>query len=143
MHIRIRAKKYFLAMKKRVIGPWILISTLVFHMGLVRWQMVLSCGSGSSDRGPGGVLSVSVWLPRAVVWAAWSWGIEFGGFWRWVMAFGFKNPFSVSVLYIVPVCWLWSWDVGPERRGYVSVGISCSVHCCGFVVTVVLHHIVG
>jgi hypothetical protein len=32
MHIRIRAKKYFLAMKKRVIGPWILISTLVFHM---------------------------------------------------------------------------------------------------------------
>jgi hypothetical protein len=32
MHIRIRAKKYFLAMKKRVIGPWILILTLVFHM---------------------------------------------------------------------------------------------------------------
>ena len=32
MHIRIRAKKYFLGLKKRVIGPWILISTLVFHM---------------------------------------------------------------------------------------------------------------
>jgi hypothetical protein len=32
MHIRIRDKKYFLGMKKRVIGPWILISTLVFHM---------------------------------------------------------------------------------------------------------------
>ena len=32
MHIRIRAKKYFLGMKTRVIGQWILISTLVFHM---------------------------------------------------------------------------------------------------------------
>ena len=32
MHIRIRAKKYFLGLEKRVIGPWILISTLVFHM---------------------------------------------------------------------------------------------------------------
>ena len=111
--------------------------------GLVGWQMVLSCGSGSSDRGSGGVLSVSIWLSRVIVWAAWSWDVEFGGFWRWVMAFGFKNPFSVSVLHIVPVCWLGSWDVGPERRGYVSVGISCSVHLCGFVVTVVFHHIVG
>ena len=29
MHIRIRAKKYFLGIKTRVIGQWILISTLV------------------------------------------------------------------------------------------------------------------
>jgi hypothetical protein len=33
-------------------------------------------------------LSVSVWLPRAVVWAALSWGIEFGGFWRRSVVFG-------------------------------------------------------
>ena len=111
--------------------------------GLVGWQMVLSCRSGSSDRGSGGVLSVSIWLSRVIVWAALSWGVEFGGFWRWLMVFGVENPFSVSVLSIVPVCWWGSWDVGPERRGYVSVGISCSVHFRGFVVTVELNHIVG
>ena len=116
-------------------APWL--------RGLVGWQMVLACGSGLSDRGSGGGLSVSIWLSRVIVWAALSWDVEFGGFWRWLMGFGVENPFSVSVLSIVPVCWCGSWDVGPERRGYVSVGISCSVHCCGFVVTVVLHHIVG
>ena len=111
--------------------------------GLVGWQMVLSCGSGSSDRGSGGVLSVSIWLSRVIVWAALSWDVEFGRFWRWLMVFGVKFAFSLGVLQIVPVCWLGSWDGGPERRGYVSVGISCSVHFCGFVVTVVFHHIVG
>ncbi len=88
-------------------------------------------------------MSVSVWLFRAVGWVALSWDMEFGGFWRWLMVFGVKNPFSVSVLPIVPVCWLGSWDVGPERRGYVSVWISCSVHFRGFVVAVNLNHIVG
>jgi hypothetical protein len=77
-----------------------------------------------------------------MVWSALSWDVEFGGFWCGLMVFGVENPFSVSVLHIVPVCWLGSWDVCPERRGYVSVGISCSVHLCGFVVTVVFNHIV-
>ena len=58
------------------------------------------------------------------------------------MVFGVKNPFSMSVLLFVPVCWLGSWDVGPERWGYISVGISCSVHFRGFFVTVVFNHIV-
>ena len=59
------------------------------------------------------------------------------------MVFGVENPFSVGVLLFVPVCWSGSWDVGPERRGYISVGIPCSVHFGGFVVAVNSNHIVG
>ena len=111
--------------------------------GLVGWQMVLSCGSGSSDRGSGGVLSVSIWLPRVIVWAVLCWDVEFGGFGRRSVVFGVKFPFFVSFVQIVPVCWLGSWDDCPERRRDVSFWIPCSVHFCILVVGVeTVNHIV-
>ena len=125
---------------------WVVFT--VFHVvvrhgcgGLVGWQMVLSCRSGSSDRGSGGVLSVSIWLSRVIVWAALIWDVTFGGFGRRSVVFWVKNPFSVSVVQIVHVCWWESWDDCPERRGFVFFWISCSVQFCG-VVSEAVDHIV-
>ncbi len=79
-----------------------------------------------------GVLLVSVWLLWTVVWAALSWDVEFGGFGCRSVVFGVKFPFSVSVVQIVLMCWLGSWDGWPERRRFVSFRVSCFGPFCGF-----------
>ena len=95
--------------------------------GLVGWQMVLACGSGSSDRVSGGSLSVSVWLSCVVCGTTvWS-GRKVGKF-----GVGFRSKFPILVCagQRVPVGWLWSWDDCPRRRGFVPCWFWCCVGFC-------------
>jgi hypothetical protein len=71
--------------------------------GLVGWQMVLACGSGSSDRVSGGSLSVSVWLSCVVCGTTVCLGRKFGGF---GVGFGVNLQFLACTGWSVPLCCL-------------------------------------
>ncbi len=110
-------------------------------LGLVRhgcgwfvgWQMVLLCSSASSEWVSGVVLLVSVWLSWCVGEAAVCLVLEFGGFGWFSVGVGVKFPFLGSSVQIGHVCWVVSLGDCPERMGFASCWISCSVHFCGVV----------